>query len=122
MYSRGLLERFHRPIHVGIADPETARGSRGNPTCGDVIEISLRVDEGVITEARFKALGCAVAIASSEAICEIVEGTSPVEAEMLSPSEVASRLDGVPSEREPCAAAALEALRDAIRRLPDGPG
>jgi nitrogen fixation NifU-like protein len=114
MYSDVLLDRFHTPTHAGDLEQSTSNGKQGNPTCGDVVEIALRLSDGYIEEARFRTLGCAVAIAASDLICEMVEGMPSTSAQVLDLTEISERLGGVPEERWQCISAPLAALQDAL--------
>ncbi len=114
MYSDVLLERFQTPTRAGDLEKSTSSGKQGNPTCGDVVEIALYLREGCIEEARFRTLGCAVAIAASDLICEMVEGMPPTSAAVLDLAEISDRLGGVPEERWQCISAPLAALQDAL--------
>lgn len=118
MFSVALLERFYDPRFVGDVDVPSATATEGNPTCGDVVRISLEVVDGAIRSARFRTLGCAVAIAASDAVCELVAGQTPVAAGYLHLDEVIAALGGIPAGREPCASAPLAALRAACRLAP----
>ncbi len=117
MYSPQLLERFHAPRWVGDLAAPSAVGTEGDPTCGDVIEIAIEVADGVIQAARFRTLGCVVAIAASDAICDLVTGVSLTAARMLEAEEIHAVLGGVPEERISCVLAPLAALRSALHRL-----
>lgn len=114
MYSDKLLDRFYEPTHVGSLDHPARMGHRGNPSCGDVVEIYLESKDGKITNARFRALGCAVTIAAADAICEAVSGASEIEATYLDIAKIVSDLGGVPDSRLPCVEAPLSALRAAL--------
>ena len=114
MYSDKLLLRFHEATHVGVLPQPAMLGQQGNPTCGDVVEIYIRTNDGLISDARFKALGCAVTIAAADAICEAVAGTSPTEATFLDIDQVIAHLGGIPEGRRPCVEAPLAALRSAL--------
>lgn len=122
MFSARLLDRFYEPAHVGDLDAPTATATAGNPTCGDVVCIAVQVAGGAVVDARFRTLGCAVAIAASDAVCELVAGQSPMAAQFLHLDEVVAALDGIPEGRESCASAPLAALRAVLRTLPGGPG
>jgi nitrogen fixation NifU-like protein len=117
MYSTQLLDRFHAPRWVGDLAAPSGVGTEGDPTCGDVVEIAIGVADGVIQAARFRTLGCVVAIAASDAICDLVTGLSPAGARVLEADEVHTILGGVPEERTSCVAAALAALRSALGDL-----
>lgn len=117
MYSGQLLERFHTPKWAGDLATPSAVGVEGDPTCGDVIEIGIEVSDGVIHAARFRTLGCVVAIAASDAICDLVRGLSVTAAQMLEADQIHALLGGVPEERLSCIIAPLAALRSALRAL-----
>lgn len=117
MHSELLLRRFHEPSWVGDLEKASVVVTEGNPTCGDVVQIGLEVRNGLVVDARFRTLGCAVAIASSDALCELVIGRTITGAEVLDLHEIHTALGGVALERESCAAAPLAALRSAIRQI-----
>lgn len=117
MHSERLLERFRDPTWVGDLEEPAVVSTVGNPTCGDVVQIGLEVHDGLITQARFRTLGCAVAIAASDAVCELVGGQTVAAAEVIDLQDISRVLGGVAPERESCAAAALGALRSAIVSL-----
>jgi nitrogen fixation NifU-like protein len=121
VFSAPLLDRFYDPRFVGDVDAPTATATEGNPTCGDVVRIGLEVVDGAIRTARFRTLGCAVAIAASDAVCELVGGQTTTAARFLHLDEVVTALGGIPAGRETCASAPLSALRSAIRMLAPDP-
>lgn len=122
MFSARLLDRFYDPRFAGDLDSPGAIATEGNPTCGDVVRIAVEVVDGVIVAARFRTLGCAVAIAASDAVCELVAGQNAAAAQFLHLDEVVAALDGIPPGRENCASAPLAALRSVLRTLPRGLG
>lgn len=116
MYSDALLGRFLEPSHAGdLEDPQGAARA-GNETCGDVVHLALVVADGVISDARFRAQGCATAIASADVICELAIGTSLTEAQMIDYPRLSRALGGIPDERTNCATIVLEALRSALEQ------
>lgn len=117
MVSEQLLRRFLNLRWAGDLPSPTAVAVAGNPTCGDVVQIGLEVAEGEIRGARFRTLGCAVAIAASDAMCELLIGRTLTAAEVLDSEELAHVLGGIPGERESCAAAPLGALRSALQQI-----
>ena len=117
MYSAQLLDRFLHPRWVGDIASPSAEATEGYPTCGDVVQIHLQVVDGSIRIARFRTLGCAVAIAASDAMCELVTGQTPTAAQFLHLNELIAALGGIPPQRQSCAAAPLTALRSALQRL-----
>jgi len=117
VYSDKLMARFLAPSHTGdIADPDGV-GVEGNVTCGDVVQLAVKVDGGLITEATFRAQACATAIAAADACCDLVLGATVTAAEVLELGDVSAVLDGFPEEREGCAAIGLGALRSALEQV-----
>lgn len=121
MYSDALLQRFLDPSHAGDLEAPDGIGVAGNATCGDVVHLELKVGDGRIDEARFRTQGCATAIAASDALCELVIGTSLTAAEVLDASALAAKLGGIPEDRSNCATIALEALRAALEQVRSRP-
>src|SRR2546426_1137163 len=116
MYSEKLLERFRNPSWVGEVTGD-ASAIEGDVTCGDVIQMSLAASGGIVTEARFLALGCAVAIAAADAVCELASQRTLTAAEMIDVEDIAGALGGIPEGRADCASAPLGAFRAALRSL-----
>ena len=121
MYSAQLLDRFYHPRWVGNLAAPSASATEGNPTCGDVVQIDIQVTDGMISVARFRTLGCAVAIAACDAMCDLVTGQTTTAAKFLHVDEVIAELGGIPPKRESCAAAPLAALRSALFSVSAGP-
>ena len=121
MYSAQLLDRFYHPRWVGNLAAPSASATEGNPTCGDVVQIEIQVTDGMISVARFRTLGCAVAIAACDAMCDLVTGQTTTAAKFLHVDEVIAELGGIPPKRESCAAAPLTALRSALFSISAGP-
>ncbi|MGQ0679974.1 MAG: iron-sulfur cluster assembly scaffold protein [Actinomycetota bacterium] len=123
MYSEQLMARFLEPAHSGDVASANGLGKQGNVTCGDVVEVAVRVEDGLIVEARFRAQGCATAIAAAEAACELASGGTMTAASTLDVNSVSALLGGIPQERLGCASVSLDALRSAVaeaRRRADG--
>lgn len=117
MHSERLLKRFRDPAWAGDLESPTVVVIEGNPTCGDVVQIALQIQGGLVAAAKFRTLGCAVAIAASDAVCELVVGETLAGAEVLDLEEISATLDGIPPERESCVMAALSALRGALGKV-----
>ena len=114
MYSDKVMDHFRNPRNVGeIADADGI-GEVGNPTCGDIMKIYIRVRGGVIEDIKFKTFGCGAAIATSSMVTEMVKGKSLAEAEGLSNRNVAEALDGLPPIKMHCSNLAADALHAAI--------
>jgi nitrogen fixation NifU-like protein len=114
MYSEKVMDHFTNPRNVGeIADADGI-GTEGNPTCGDVMKISIKVENGRIVDAKFKTFGCGAAIAVSSMVTEMVKGKTLDEALMISKESVAKELDGLPPQKMHCSNLGADALKKAI--------
>ena len=115
MFSERIIEHFKNPRNVGdIADPDGV-GKVGNPVCGDIMELSIKVDDGLITDAKFRTFGCGAAIATSSMVTELVKGKTIEEAVRISNKAVAEALGGLPPVKMHCSVLAEQALRSAIQ-------
>ena len=102
-YSAKVMDHFSNPRNVGeIADADGV-GEVGNPTCGDIMKMYLKIDGGVITDVKFKTFGCGAAIATSSIATEMIKGRSLEEALKLSNKAVIEALDGLPRSRSTAA-------------------
>lgn len=114
MYTDKVMDHFENPRNVGSMENPDGVGKMGNPVCGDVMEISIRVKDNIIEEAKFKTFGCCAAIATSSMVTELVKGETLEEAEKISKQAVADALDGLPPAKMHCSNLAADALHDAI--------
>jgi len=108
------MEHFMNPRNVGEIDNPDGIGHVGNPICGDVMVLYIKVDNSTIVDAKFKTFGCGAAIATSSMVTEMVKGRSIDEALKISNKTVAEALDGLPPIKMHCSALAEEALKSAI--------
>jgi nitrogen fixation NifU-like protein len=115
MYSEKVLEHFRNPRNMGEIKDADAEGTVGNPTCGDLMTIYLKIEKNVITDIKFKTFGCAAAIATSSMITELARGKTLDEALKISRDDVASELDGLPPVKMHCSNLATDALKEAIK-------
>lgn len=113
-YSEKVMEHFRNPRNVGDMPDADGTGHVGNPVCGDIMELYIKVDDGVITDAKFKTFGCGAAIATSSMVTEMVKGKTVQEALSISNRAVAEALGGLPSVKMHCSVLAEEALKSAI--------
>ena len=90
-------------------------GTVGNATCGDIMKIYLKIDNGVITDAKFQTFGCAAAIATSSTATEMIKGKTVEEAEKLTNAAVVESLGGLPAQKMHCSVLAEEAIAEAIK-------
>lgn len=114
MYSGKVMEHFENPRNVGVIEKPDGVGKKGNPVCGDVMEITIKVNNNIIEEAKFRTFGCCAAIATSSIVTEMVKGKTLEEAESISKQAVADALDGLPPAKMHCSNLAADALHDAI--------
>ena len=115
MYSEKVMEHFRNPRNVGEMENADGVGKVGNPVCGDIMELSIKVDDGVITDAKFRTFGCGAAIATSSMVTELVKGKTIEEAVRISNKAVAEALGGLPPVMMLCSVLAEQALRSAIQ-------
>jgi len=108
------MEHFQNPRNMGEMDEPDGVGTVGNPVCGDVMRLYIRVREGRIVEAKFKTFGCGAAIATSSMVTEMVKGKTIEEALTISNKTVAEALDGLPPIKMHCSVLAEDALKAAI--------
>jgi len=113
-YSETILDHFENPRNVGAVENPDAFGRAGNPACGDVLELTLRIGEGRIQEARFRASGCGAAIASSSMATVLLTGRTLDEAAALTDEEVAAALGGLPPAKIHCSVLAQDAVAAAL--------
>ena len=113
-YSDKVKDHLMNPRNVGEIPAPSGRGQIGNPVCGDIMEMYIKVEDDVIVDAKFKTFGCGAAIASSSMVTEIVKGKSIEEALKISKDEVAGALHGLPPVKMHCSVLGVEALRKAI--------
>lgn len=113
-YSEKVMEHFRNPRNVGEMETPDGIGHVGNPVCGDIMELYIKVKDGIIVDAKFKTFGCGAAIATSSMVTEMVKGKSIEKALKISNKTVAEALDGLPPVKMHCSVLAEEALKSAI--------
>ncbi len=114
LYSDKVMEHFKNPRNVGEIENPDGIGHVGNPVCGDIMVLYIKVDDSIIVDAKFKTFGCGAAIATSSMVTEMVKGRNIDEALEISNQAVAEALDGLPLIKMHCSALAEEALKSAI--------
>jgi len=114
-YSKKVMEHFMNPRNVGVIENPDGYGKVGNPVCGDVMEIFIRVKDDVITDIKFRTFGCGSAIATSSMVTEMAKGKHIDEAMKLTRADVANELDGLPAQKMHCSNLAADALHEAIK-------
>ena len=113
-YSEKVMDHFRNPRNVGEIENPDGVGRVGNPTCGDSMELYIKVEDGKIADAKFKTFGCGAAIATSSMVTELVKGKSLEDALSLSNRAVAEALGGLPPIKMHCSVLAEEALQSAL--------
>jgi len=129
MYTEKVIEHFQNPKNVGIIENADGSGRVGNPICGDIMLITIKVSENgkgekILQDIKFKTMGCAAAIATSSIVTELARGKTIEEAIKMTKQDVVDALGGLPAVKVHCSILATEALNEAIhdyltkKRLP----
>jgi nitrogen fixation NifU-like protein len=114
-YSEKVMEHFRNPHNVGEIADASGIGNVGNPVCGDIMRLYIKVDDKeVITDAKFKTFGCGAAIATSSMVTDLVKGKTVQDALRVSNHAVAEALGGLPKIKMHCSVLAEQALKGAI--------
>ena len=114
MYNEKVMEVFKNPKNVGEIENPDGIGTVGNASCGDIMQISLRIVDNVIVDAKFKTFGCAAAIATSSTATEMIKGMTVEEALKVTNKKVVETLGGLPSQKLHCSVLAEEGIKKAI--------
>jgi nitrogen fixation protein NifU and related proteins len=115
-YNEKVLEHFRNPRNMGEMKNPDAEASVGNPTCGDVLKIMLKIKNNKISDVKFQTFGCAAAIASSSALTELAKGKKVDEAKKITNTDVAKYLGELPPIKLHCSNLAADALKKAIEK------
>ena len=114
MYNEKVMDVFKNPKNVGEIENPDGSGTVGNASCGDIMMITLRIENEVIVDAKFKTFGCAAAIATSSTATEMIKGMTVEEALKVTNKAVVEKLGGLPSQKLHCSVLAEEAIKKAI--------
>ncbi len=114
MYNEKVIDTFKNPKNVGEIENPSGVGTVGNASCGDIMQISLKIENDVIVDAKFKTFGCAAAIATSSIATEMVKGMTVEEALKVTNKKVVETLGGLPAQKIHCSVLAEEAIKKAI--------
>lgn len=114
MYTEKVMDHFTNPRNVGEVENPDGVGEVGNASCGDIMRISLRVEDNIIRDVKFRTFGCGAAIATSSMVTEMVKGKTLEEAKEISNKAVAEALGGLPPLKMHCSNLAADALHKAI--------
>jgi len=114
-YSKKVMDHFMNPRNVGVIEDRDGYGKVGNPVCGDVMEIFIKVEDDIITDIKFRTFGYGSAIATSSMVTELATGMNVDEALEITRNDVANELDGLPPLKMHCSNLAADALHEAIK-------
>jgi len=115
MYSKTVMDHFKNPRNVGVIENPDGVGEIGNPLCGDMMSIYLRIADDTIKDIKFQTFGCGAAIAVSSILTELAKGKSIEEAKKISNKDVAKALEGLPKNKLHCSNLGADALHQAIK-------
>ncbi len=114
MYNPKVMDHFTNPRNVGEMEDADGVGTEGNPVCGDMMKIFIKVKDDVITDVKFQTFGCGAAIAVSSMVTEVAMGMTLDEALKITKASLAEALDGLPPQKMHCSNLGADALRKAI--------
>jgi len=114
-YSDKVIDHYRNPRNVGKIDNADAVGLAGSLACGDQLKIYLKIENNIVTDAKFQTFGCGSAVASSSILTEMIIGKSVDEVKKITNKDIADQLDGLPPEKMHCSVMGYEALEDALK-------
>ena len=114
LYSEQVLDHFSHPRNVGEIENADGVGEVGNAKCGDIIKMYIKVDDGIISDVKFKTFGCGAAVATSSMATELIKGKSIDDALKLTNKAVVEALDGLPAVKLHCSVLAEQAIKSAL--------
>jgi len=119
LYSEKVMDHFRNPRNVGEIENADGIGEVGNPVCGDIMRVYIKVKDNIITDIKFMTFGCGSAIATSSIATELIKGKSLDNALQLTNQAVVTALDGLPPHKLHCSVLAEEAIKSAIKNYYD---
>lgn len=122
LYSEKVMDYFRHPRNVGVLEDANGVGEVGNPVCGDIMKIYLKIENDIIEDVKFETFGCGSAIASSSMATELIKGKPLAEALTLTNKAVTEALDGLPAHKLHCSVLAEEAIKKAVQNYYDRNG
>lgn len=114
MYTEKVMDHFTNPRNMGEIEDASGVGTVGNAKCGDIMRVYLKIENGIVEDAKFKTFGCGAAVATSSMATELVKGKSVEEALSITNKAVLEALDGLPTVKIHCSLLAEEALHAAL--------
>ena len=115
MYNDKVLQIFENPKNVGVVSGANGIGKVGNIQCGDIMRISIKVENDIIVDAKFKTFGCVSAIVSTDVACDMIKGKTIEQAKSITNQDVLNELGGLPAPKVHCSVLAKEAIDAAIK-------
>ena len=122
LYSEKVMDHFRNPRNVGVIEDADGVGEVGNPVCGDIMKIYLKIENDIIIDVKFETFGCGSAIASSSMATEMIKGQPVSEALKLTNKAVTEALGGLPAHKLHCSVLAEEAIKKALKDYYDKNG
>ncbi|MBQ2711750.1 MAG: Fe-S cluster assembly scaffold protein NifU [Clostridia bacterium] len=114
MYNEKVLENFRNPQNVGEIPDADGVGTVGNASCGDIMQIFLKIENGIVVDAKFKTFGCGAAVATSSMATQMIIGKPIEEVEKVTNRAVVEALEGLPPQKIHCSVLAEEAIKKAL--------
>lgn len=109
-----LQQRMAEPLHHGVLDGASGKGAVGNPACGDIVTVYVRMEHGAVMDATFTSMGSPFQLATASVLCDVARGMTPDDIAAMSARPVVDRLDGLPREKYHLARLAVDALQLAV--------
>lgn len=119
LYSEKVMDHFRNPRNVGVIENADGVGEVGNPVCGDIMKIYLKIDNDTISDVKFETFGCGSAIASSSMATELIKGKTIEEALAVTNKQVVDALGGLPAYKLHCSVLAEESIKAAVKNYYD---
>lgn len=116
VYSKKVIQHFKSPHNQGVIKSADVVGEAGNPVCGDVMKMYLKIKDNIIKDIKFETLGCAAAIAVSSSLTEMAKGKTLEKASKITKDDIVDDLDGLPPVKIHCSMLGVEALHKAIKK------
>lgn len=113
-YNREVLKRFQNPKNFGEIKNPNGVGQVGNPRCGDIMKVYLKIKDDIISDVKFQTFGCVSAIAASDALCDLAKGRTLKQAKKITNKKILNKLKGLPSIKIHCSVLGAQGLRRAI--------